>query len=121
VCGDDVWELYDGSSDWTQANDLSKQHPDTLHELQRLFLIEATRHNVLPLDDRGFERVLPEVAGRPTLVGDKQTLLPGMALPGTEVELLDSVLRGQTLHNQGTVAGLRIAFHAHQGRRPVSR
>jgi hypothetical protein len=33
---------------------------------------------VLPLDDRGFERVLPEVAGRPTLVGDKQTLLPGM-------------------------------------------
>ena len=59
---DDVWELYDGGSDWTQANDLSKQQPDKLHELQRLFLIEATRHNVLPLDDRAFERVLPEIA-----------------------------------------------------------
>ena len=75
---DDVWELYDGASDWTQAHDLSKQHPDKLHELQRLFLIEATRHNVLPLDDRAFERVLPDVAGRPTLVGDKQVLLPGV-------------------------------------------
>jgi hypothetical protein len=73
-----VRRRYDGRGDWTQANDLSKEHPDKLHELQRLFLIEATRHNVLPLDDRGFERVLPEVAGRPTLVGDKQTLLPGM-------------------------------------------
>lgn len=75
---DDVWELYDGASDWTQAHDLSRAHPDKLHELQRLFLIEATRHDVLPLDDRGFERVLSDVAGRPTLVGDKQTLLPGM-------------------------------------------
>src|SRR4029079_13003877 len=75
---DDVWELYDGTSDWTQARDLSKANPEKLHELQRLFLIEATRHNVLPLDDRGCERVLPEIAGRPTLVGDKQTLLPGM-------------------------------------------
>ncbi len=76
---DDVWELYDGSSDWTQAHDLSKEHPDRLHELQRLFLIEATRYNALPLDDRGFERVLPEIAGRPTLVGDKQVLFPGMS------------------------------------------
>lgn len=75
---DDVWELYDGSKDWTQARDLSKEMPEKLHELQRLFLIEATKYNVLPLDDRGFERVLPEIAGRPTLVGDRQILLPGM-------------------------------------------
>jgi len=75
---DDVWELYDGTKDWTQARDLSKEMPDKLRELQRLFLVEATKYNVLPLDDRGFERVLPEVAGRPTLVGDKQVLLPGM-------------------------------------------
>ena len=38
---DDVWELYDGSTDWTQANDLSKKMPEKLHELQRLWLIEA--------------------------------------------------------------------------------
>ena len=48
---DDVWELYDTEKDWSQANDLSKQMPEKLHELQRLFLIEATKYNVLPLDD----------------------------------------------------------------------
>ena len=44
---DDVWELYDTSKDWSQANDLAKQMPEKLHELQRLWLIEATRYNVL--------------------------------------------------------------------------
>jgi N-sulphoglucosamine sulphohydrolase, C-terminal len=76
---DDIWELYDGSKDWTQAHDLSKQMPDKLHELQRQFLIEATRYNVLPLDDRGIERAIPEIAGRPTLIrGKSQLLFSGM-------------------------------------------
>ena len=55
---DDVWELYDTGVDWTQFEDVSAQHPDRLHELQRLFLIEATRFNVLPLDDRAAERLI---------------------------------------------------------------
>jgi arylsulfatase A-like enzyme len=76
---DDVWELYDGSTDWTQAHDLSKENPEKLHELQRLWLIEATRYNVLPLDDRGLERAVPEIAGRPTLIqGNSQLLFSGM-------------------------------------------
>jgi arylsulfatase A-like enzyme len=76
---DDVWELYDTGKDWSQARDLSREHPDRLHELQRLWLIEATRFNVLPLDDRAAERFLPEVAGRPTLVkGNRQLLFGGM-------------------------------------------
>ena len=54
---DDVWELYDTNVDWTQFEDVSAQHPERLHELQRLFLIEATRNNVLPLDDRVAERL----------------------------------------------------------------
>ena len=62
---DDVWELYDGSKDWTQSNDLSKEMPEKLHELQRLWLIEAVKYNVLPLDDRQIERFVPELAGRP--------------------------------------------------------
>lgn len=74
---DDVWELYDGSSDWTQAHDLSRQNPTKLRELQRLFIIEAARYNVLPLDDRSFERVLTEISGRPSFVGDRQLLYPG--------------------------------------------
>jgi arylsulfatase A-like enzyme len=76
---DDVWELYDTGKDWSQARDLSKEHPDKLHELQRLWLIEATRFDVLPLDDRAAERVVPEIAGRPTLVqGNRQLLFGGM-------------------------------------------
>ncbi|HEX8781645.1 MAG TPA: sulfatase-like hydrolase/transferase, partial [Nocardioides sp.] len=76
---DDIWELYDGTNDWTQAHDLAAQHPERLADLQRLFLIEAARHNVLPLDDRLWERLLPDRAGRPTIAGDQsQTLFPGM-------------------------------------------
>src|SRR5436190_946604 len=37
---DDVWELY-GPDDWSQTKDLSEKNPEKLHELQRLFLIEA--------------------------------------------------------------------------------
>jgi arylsulfatase len=76
---DDVWELYDGNTDWTQAHDLSKENPDRLHDLQRQWLIEATRYNVLPLDDRAVERAVPEIAGRPTLIqGTSQLLFSGM-------------------------------------------
>ncbi len=60
---EDVWELYDTNTDWTQSNDLAKTHPEKLAELQRLFLIEATKYNVLPLDDRQAERLNPDIAG----------------------------------------------------------
>ena len=76
---DDVWELYDGSKDHSQAHDLSKEMPDMLHKLQRVFLIEAAKYNVLPLDDRGIERFNAELVGRPqTIKGKKQVLFPGM-------------------------------------------
>jgi arylsulfatase A-like enzyme len=75
---DDVWELY-APDDWTQAHDLAAEQPERLHELQRLFLIEAVRYNVLPLDDRRFERFNPDLAGRPQLVkGKSQLLYEGM-------------------------------------------
>jgi arylsulfatase len=76
---DDVWELYDTNTDWTQSKDLSKQMPEKLHELQRLWLIEATRYNVLPLDDRSAERANPDTAGRPVLArGSRQRLYPAV-------------------------------------------
>ena len=76
---DDVWELYDGSVDWTQANDLAAEMPERLAALQRLWLIEAVRYNVLPIDDRRFERLNATIAGRPQLItGTSQVLFPGM-------------------------------------------
>jgi arylsulfatase len=78
---DDVWELYDTNTDWTQAHDLAAEMPDKLADLQRQWLIEAARYNVLPLDDRRLERMIPAMAGRPTLIkGDTQVLFPGMAM-----------------------------------------
>ena len=62
---DDVWELYDTNTDWTQAHDLAAEMPEKLAELQRQLLIEATRYNVLPLDDRRAERMNPR-HGRPS-------------------------------------------------------
>ena len=47
-----MWELYDTNTDWTQAHDLATENPKKLAELQRLFLIEAGKYSVLPLDDR---------------------------------------------------------------------
>jgi arylsulfatase len=73
---DDVWELYDTSKDWSQANDLAKQMPEKLH---RLWSIEATRYNVLPIDDRVVEKMNPDTAGRPVLIkGNTQLLFGGM-------------------------------------------
>jgi arylsulfatase len=75
---DDVWELY-APDDWTQAHDLAAEMPDRLHELQRLFLIEAVKHHVLPLDDRRVERLNSDISGRPQLVhGSTQLLFGGM-------------------------------------------
>jgi arylsulfatase len=75
----DVWELYDTSTDWTQAHDIAAEHPEKLAELQRLWLIEAVKYNVLPLDDRRIERFNSDLAGRPVLVkGQKQILYGGM-------------------------------------------
>ena len=67
---DDVWELY-APDDWTQAHDLAADNPEKLAQLQRLFLIEAAKYNVLPLDDRRFGAVQLRIspAGRSSSVG----------------------------------------------------
>ncbi|HYX77021.1 MAG TPA: sulfatase/phosphatase domain-containing protein, partial [Gaiellaceae bacterium] len=77
---EDVWELYDGSKDYSQAHDLVEEMPEKLHELQALWLDEARKYNAIPLDDRAVERLVPELAGRPAAVkGDRQIFYPGMA------------------------------------------
>jgi len=75
---DDVWELYE-PGDWSQAHDLAAEMPAKLAELQQLWLEEARKHNVLPLDDRRIERFNAELVGRPELVkGNSQLLFGGM-------------------------------------------
>ena len=75
---DDVWELY-GPEDWSQARNIAAENPDKLRELHRLFMIEAAKYNVLPLDDRRVERFNADLAGRPQLIrGNTQVLFGGM-------------------------------------------
>ena len=81
---DDVWELYDTTKDFSQAEDVASKYPEKLAELKALFLVEAAKHQVFPLDDRTFERANSEIAGRPDLmVGRKSMkLYNGMRLYG---------------------------------------
>jgi arylsulfatase len=75
---EDVWELY-APDDWTQAHDLAAEQPEKLAELQTLFILEAGKYNVFPLDDRRAERFNADLAGRPQLVrGNRQLLFGGM-------------------------------------------
>jgi arylsulfatase len=86
---DDVWELYNTNRDWSQAHDLAADNPKRLAELQALWLEEARKYNVLPLDDRRIERFNSDLAGRPTLIrGNSQLLFGGMGRL-TEASLLN--------------------------------
>ena len=71
---DDVWELYDTSIDWTQAHDLAAALPEKLAELQAIFVTEATKYKVFPLDDRVTERENPFLAGRIDLLAGKDSM-----------------------------------------------
>jgi arylsulfatase len=76
---DDTWELYDTNTDWSQAHDLAAELPEKLDELRTLFMEEARRYNVFPLDDRRIERFNSDLAGRPVLIkGSSQLLFGGM-------------------------------------------
>ena len=125
---DDVWELY-GPDDWTQSRDLSKENPQKLAELQRLWLIEAVKYNVVPLDDRGFERINPDIAGRPQLIrGNTQLLFSGMRVSEwcvltlknkshsvtANLEVPDSGAAGVIVTQGGSVGGWTL--YAHEGK-----
>jgi arylsulfatase len=76
----DAWELYNVAEDFSQSTDLAAANPEKLKDLQALFLAEAVKYQVLPLDDRTIERLNPAMAGRPDLMGGRTslTVYPGM-------------------------------------------
>ena len=70
----DKWELYDVRADFSLSNDLAARNPVKLKELQALFMSEAKKYRVLPIDDRSIERFNAKLAGRPDLMGDRTSL-----------------------------------------------
>ncbi len=71
---DDVWELYNVVEDFSEANDLAASNPAKLNELKALFMKEAEKYRVLPIDDRAIERFDPAMAGRPDLMAGRKSL-----------------------------------------------
>jgi arylsulfatase A-like enzyme len=83
----DKWELYNSSEDFSLANDLASQHPDKLKDMQALFMKEAEKYHVLPLDDRLLERTNALLMGRPTVLGDRNSLTLGEGMKGMGVDV----------------------------------
>jgi arylsulfatase A-like enzyme len=79
------WELYNITEDYSEYNDLAAKNPDKLAELQKLFLSQAAKYNVFPLDNSGFVRLLAPkpsaIAGRTdfTYVGENPGIPVGNA------------------------------------------
>ncbi len=73
----DPWELYNITEDFSEANNLAEQNPAKLKQLKQLFLAEARKYDVLPLDDRILNRF--DVSSRPSLVAGRThfTYYPG--------------------------------------------
>ena len=69
-----MWELYNVEEDFSQSTDVAASNPDKLREMQALFMEEAERYRVLPIDDRVIERLDPSIAGRPDLMGGRTSL-----------------------------------------------
>jgi len=86
---DDVWELYDLKSDFSESHDVAAQYPDKVRELQKLWWDEAQKYGVLPLDGRPLVGSPRSFRGRPGALSQRKTFtyfpaqehLPGVAGP----------------------------------------
>ncbi len=77
---DDEWELYNTAVDFTESNDLATKHPEKLKELQNLWFAEAKKYNVLPLDDRRYERVADPTRPVAAVAKKSYTFYPGTSI-----------------------------------------
>jgi arylsulfatase len=84
---DDKWELYNTIEDFSLANDLAAQHPDKLKAMQDLFMAEAEKYHVLPIDDRVVERTDAALAGRPVLMGDRTSISYYEGMKGMGIDI----------------------------------
>jgi arylsulfatase len=101
---EDVWELYDVRADFSLANDLAAGNPDKLAEMQTLFMIEAARFHVLPIDDRSVERANAALAGRPDLMGGRSSLTLAGGMTGmSENVFLNVKNKSKTITAEVTV------------------
>jgi len=92
---EDKWELYNTNEDFSLSNDLAAQNPDKLKAMQDLFMAEAEKKHVLPIDDRLLERTNAELMGRPTVMGNRTSVTYGEGMKGMGVDIFID-LRGKS-------------------------
>jgi len=83
------WELYNIAEDYSESDDLAAKMPDKLRELQELFLVEATKYNVFPLDNSVLPRI---IAPRPSATAGRNTFTYSGELSGLPESDAPSVL-----------------------------
>lgn len=88
---EDQWELYNTREDFSLANNLADEQPERLEELRKLFLSEAEKYHVLPLDDRLLERTLASQVGRPDLMQGRTALNLAEGMTGMSENVFLSV------------------------------
>jgi arylsulfatase len=124
---DDKWELYDTRRDFSLAHDLAATHPAKLKELQDVFMSEAIKNRVLPIDDRTLERFNAAMVGRPDLMGERTSLVLSSGMVGmsenvfinvknrslsitAEVEIPEENAQGVILAHGGRFGGWSLYF-----------
>jgi arylsulfatase len=83
------WELYDLNTDWTQSTDVAAKYPAKLKEMQALFMTEARKYQVLPLDTSVITRA---ITPRPSIVAGRDVFTWTRPLIGTPLGAAPSVL-----------------------------
>ncbi len=81
------WELYNSLQDFSLSEDLAGKQPEKLKSMEQLFMEEAEKYFVLPIDDRLIERTIASMVGRPTVMEGRtsMTLSEGMKGMGTDI------------------------------------
>lgn len=87
---EDTWDLYDSNTDFTLSNNLASKNPAKLKELQALFMTEAEKYHVLPIDDRTLERTDAKKVGRPDLMGERTKVTYGEGMKGMGIDVFIS-------------------------------
>ncbi len=84
---EDSWDLYNSNEDFSLSNNVASANADKLKELQALFMKEAEKYHVLPIDDRLLERTNAEMVGRPTVMEGRNTATYGPGMTGLGVDI----------------------------------
>ena len=119
---EDTWELYDVRSDFSLSTDLAAKEPKKLEEMKALFMQEAAKHHVLPLDDRLFERLIAAAVGRPDLMAGRTSLTLAEGMTGMMENVFINVKnKSKTITAEVEVPAKGRERHGHRPGRPVRR